>query len=98
MRLPATFTAATADEALHRGDGALWMMRPLAQGGCTDTHGTVVRIANGAWCAAAAVFIGQQDRKAAIDDTDEGIRRAEIDAEDGGGWSFRFQMSGRDAL
>ena len=93
MRLPATFTAATADEAFDRGNGASWMMRPLAQGSRADAYEAVVRIANSTRRASAAVFISQQDREAAIDDTDERIRRAEIDAEDGGGGRFRFQDS-----
>ena len=96
VRLPAAFTSPTSDEPFHRSDRAPWMMRPLAQSWCSDAHGAVVRITDGAGCAATAVFIGEQDGEAAIDNADERVRRAEIDAEDGGG--FRFQVSGRGAL
>jgi hypothetical protein len=72
------------------------MTCPLEQCRRADAHGAVVRITNGAGGATTAVFISEQDGEAAIDDADERVRRAEIDAEDGGG--FRFQVSGRGAL
>jgi hypothetical protein len=82
---------AAADETLHRGDGARGMQSPLPQGHGSDGDFSVLGDANGAGRAAAAVLIGQQDGKAAIDDADEGVRRAEVDAEDGGA---EFKVSG----
>ena len=92
MWLPAAFASTTADESFHRGDRAPWMTCPLEQCRRADADGAVVRITTRAGCAATAVFIGEQDGEAAIDNADERVRRAEIDAEDGGG--FRFQVSG----
>lgn len=59
------------------------MQRSLSQSGCADGNAAVLSDADSAGRAAAAVFICQQDGEAAIDDADEGVRGAEVDAKDG---------------
>ena len=92
--LPAAFATASADEPLHRRDRAARMQGTLPQCDVSDGDLAVFAIANRTRRAATAIFIGEQDGKAAVHHADERIRRAEVDAEDGGEGRFRFQVSG----
>ena len=82
-RRPIAFIRAPTDEAFHGGNNAARIDGPGTQGGGTDGGDvSILRKTNHRGCESAAVRIGEQDWEAAVHDTHEGVRGAEIDAED----------------